>query len=51
MKIKDLNDNPIVDNISQYFISIDAGSESVYEQVRRPGKFNILINNFDLNLS
>jgi len=44
---KQLTDNPIVNNITQYFISVDAGSSAVYEQVRRPGKFNILRKNFD----
>lgn len=44
---KQLTDNPIVKNITQYFISIDAGSAAVYEQVRRPGKFDILLRNFD----
>lgn len=44
---KQLTDNPIVDNISQYFISIDAGSKAVYEQVRQPGKFDVLLKNFD----
>jgi MoaA/NifB/PqqE/SkfB family radical SAM enzyme len=44
---KQLTDNVIVNNISQYFISIDAGSPEVYEHVRQPGKFVNLINNFD----
>ena len=44
---KQLTNNVIVDNISQYFISIDAGSADVYEHVRQPGKFVNLIKNFD----
>lgn len=44
---KQLMDNPIINNITQYFISIDAGSAAVYEQVRAPGKFDVLRKNFD----
>lgn len=44
---KQLADNPIVDNISQYFISIDAGSKEVYQQVRQPGRWDVLLKNFD----
>lgn len=44
---KQLRNNPIVDNIDQYFISVDAGSAGIYEQVRYPGKHNILLKNFD----
>jgi len=44
---KQLTNNKIVDNITQYFISIDAGSAEIYEQVRAPGKFDILMKNFD----
>lgn len=44
---KQLRNNPIVDNINQYFISVDAGSSEVYEQVRYPGRYNILLKNFD----
>ena len=44
---KQLADNPIVNNISQYFISIDAGSEEVYERVRLGGKHKQLLKNFD----
>ena len=36
---KQLDNNPIVDNITQYFISIDAGSPEVYERVRLGGQF------------
>jgi hypothetical protein len=44
---KQLTDNPITNNITQYFISIDAGSAEIYEQVRVPGKFDVLLKNFD----
>jgi MoaA/NifB/PqqE/SkfB family radical SAM enzyme len=44
---KQLTNNKIVDNITQYFISIDAGSAEIYEQVRAPGRFDILTKNFD----
>lgn len=44
---KQLMDNPIINNITQYFISIDAGSAEVYEQVRAPGRFDVLRKNFD----
>jgi molybdenum cofactor biosynthesis enzyme MoaA len=44
---KQLDNNPIINNITQYFISIDAGSAEVYEQVRQPGKFINLLSNFD----
>lgn len=44
---KQLTDNPIVDNITQYFISIDAGSKQVYEQVRLGGQFDQLRKNFE----
>jgi wyosine [tRNA(Phe)-imidazoG37] synthetase (radical SAM superfamily) len=44
---KQLTDATIVNNITQYFISIDAGSASVYEHVRRPGRWDILLKNFD----
>jgi MoaA/NifB/PqqE/SkfB family radical SAM enzyme len=44
---KQLDNNPIVNNITQYYISIDAGSADVYEQVRQPGRFDQLIKNLD----
>ena len=44
---KQLSNNSIVNNITQYFISIDAGSAEVYEQVRQPGRFDQLIKNFN----
>lgn len=44
---KQLTDNDIVNNITQYFISIDAGSQRVYEHVRQPGRWPVLLRNFD----
>lgn len=44
---KQLSDNDIVDSITQYFISIDAGSKQVYEQVRLGGSHSVLLKNFD----
>ena len=44
---KQLEHNPIINNITQFFISIDAGSAAVYEQVRQPGKFHNLIENLN----
>jgi molybdenum cofactor biosynthesis enzyme MoaA len=42
---KQLPKSTIVDHITQYFISIDAGSKKVYEQVRLGGKWENLIDN------
>ena len=42
---KQLTDSTIVDHITQYFISIDAGSKQVYERVRLGGKWELLIDN------
>ena len=42
---KQLTDSTIVDHITQYFISIDAGSKQVYERVRLGGKWEQLIDN------
>ena len=44
---KQLDNNPIVDNITQYFISTDAGSPEVYERVRLGGQFAQLTANLD----
>ena len=44
---KQLTDNSIVNNITQYFISTDAGSKDVYENVRLGGSHNVLLKNFD----
>lgn len=38
---------PIFDSITTFKISIDAGSKEVYEDVRRPGKWEVLLENFD----
>jgi hypothetical protein len=40
-----LPDSTAFPNIVSYQISVDAGSQGVYENVRRPGKFNILQEN------
>ena len=42
---KQLTDSTIADHITQYFISIDAGSKQVYERVRLGGKWEQLIDN------
>lgn len=44
---KQLDNSPILNHITQYFISIDAGSKEIYEQVRLGGQFAQLINNLD----
>jgi len=36
-----------LDRINQFMISIDAGSKEVYEVVRKPGKWEVLIENLD----
>ena len=38
---------PIFERINQFKISVDAGSAEVYEVVRQPGKWDILMENFD----
>jgi len=40
-----LPDSAILSGISEFHISVAAGSKQVYEQVRRPGKFDILQQN------
>jgi MoaA/NifB/PqqE/SkfB family radical SAM enzyme len=40
-------DSAIFSNIELFLISVDAGSAEVYENVRRGGKWEILIENFD----
>ena len=40
-----LPNSPILPNINEFQISVDAGSQAVYEQVRRPGKFTVLQDN------
>jgi len=42
---KQLANSTIIDHITQYFISIDAGSKQVYERVRLGGKWEQLIDN------
>lgn len=44
---KQLSDSPILEHITQYFISIDAGSADVYHDVRRPGNWNVLMRNLE----
>jgi len=44
---KQLSSRPIVSHITQYFISLDAGSAAVYENVRRPGRWDQLLSNLD----
>ena len=44
---KQLDDSTILTHVTEYFISIDAGSQSVYEQVRRPGKWINLVSNLN----
>ena len=42
-----LDDSPMKSSITNYSISVDAGSGEVYEKVRRPGKWEILIDNLE----
>lgn len=44
---KQLPDSSILNHIQEYFISIDAGSQSIYERVRLGGSWAKLIENFD----
>lgn len=44
---KHLADSPLFDNITVFSISVDAGSKEVYEDVRRPGKWEVLIENLE----
>jgi molybdenum cofactor biosynthesis enzyme MoaA len=44
---KQLSDSPILNHITQYFISIDAGSAEVYHDVRRPGRWSVLMHNLE----
>lgn len=44
---KHLSNSPLLPNVDQIYISIDAGTKEVYEQVRRPGKWETLIENLD----
>lgn len=42
-----LPDSSIFHYVSEFHISVDAGSKEVYEQVRRPGKYEVLRENLD----
>ncbi|CAB4128245.1 COG0535 Predicted Fe-S oxidoreductases [uncultured Caudovirales phage] len=42
-----LPESKILANIKEFQLSIDAGSKDVYEQVRQPGKFDILESNLE----
>jgi hypothetical protein len=42
-----LPSSSIFQNINEFHISVDAGSKQVYEQVRRPGKYEVLRENLD----
>ena len=42
-----LPNSRILPNISEFQLSIDAGTAEVYEQVRKPGRFSILLQNLD----
>jgi len=44
---KQLKKTSIINSITQYWISIDAGSAEVYPQVRHGGNWDILMENFD----
>ena len=44
---KQLRNNPLVNNINIYWVSIDAGTKETYEIVRRPGRWENLIENLD----
>jgi molybdenum cofactor biosynthesis enzyme MoaA len=48
---KQLNNSPLLPNITTIIIGVDAGSRSVYENVRAGGKWNILIENFEFLVS
>ena len=44
---KQLLNSKLLPNVTEYSISVDAGSSEVYENVRRGGRWNILLENFD----
>jgi len=48
---KQLNSLSMLDQITEFSVSVDAGSKEIYEDVRRPGRWEILIENFDFLLS
>jgi MoaA/NifB/PqqE/SkfB family radical SAM enzyme len=44
---KVMPDSALMPAVFSYSISVDAGSKEVYENVRRPGKWNILLENLE----
>jgi MoaA/NifB/PqqE/SkfB family radical SAM enzyme len=44
---KQLENSIILKNITEFSISVDAGSQAVYENVRRGGSWPVLLENFD----
>jgi len=45
---KQINEGmPIFNAITEFKISVDAGSKEIYEDVRRPGRWEVLLENFD----
>jgi MoaA/NifB/PqqE/SkfB family radical SAM enzyme len=44
---KQLEDSDLLPFITEFSISVDAGSKEVYEDVRRPGKWETLLENLD----
>jgi MoaA/NifB/PqqE/SkfB family radical SAM enzyme len=44
---KQLTDSHMLNNITEFSISVDAGSQPVYEDVRRGGSWSVLLENFD----
>ena len=44
---KQLTDSDLLPFITEFSISVDAGSKQVYEDVRRPGKWEVLLENLD----
>jgi MoaA/NifB/PqqE/SkfB family radical SAM enzyme len=44
---KQLADTNILDNITEFSISVDAASQEVYENIRRGGSWSVLLENFD----
>jgi hypothetical protein len=42
-----LPDSPVFPHIKYYQLSVDAGSQEVYERVRSPGRFSVLRDNLD----
>jgi MoaA/NifB/PqqE/SkfB family radical SAM enzyme len=44
---KQLHDSPILPNIKQFSISVDAGTEEIYRKVRCGGSWSVLLDNFE----